>query len=88
VKLSGVYADTKIGPPSYADASAVARAYVKAAPERCVWGSDWPHPTEQSVEPPDDALLFDQLMNWAPNEEMLHRILVENPASLYDFPKA
>ena len=40
VKLSGAYADTKVGPPSYSDSSAVARAYAKAAPERCVWGSD------------------------------------------------
>ena len=44
VKLSGAYADTKVGPPTYADSSAIARAYVKAAPERLVWGSDWPHP--------------------------------------------
>src|SRR5438093_13651270 len=48
VKLSGAYADTKVGPPTYADSSAVARAYAKAAPERCVWGSDWPHPSEQA----------------------------------------
>ena len=44
VKLSGAYADSKVGPPTYADSSAVARAYATAAPERCVWGSDWPHP--------------------------------------------
>jgi predicted TIM-barrel fold metal-dependent hydrolase len=88
VKLSGAYADTKIGPPSYADSGVVARAYVKAAAERCVWGSDWPHPTEQSKELPDDALLFDQLTKWAPEEEVLHRILVENPAVLYGFAKA
>jgi D-galactarolactone isomerase len=87
IKLSGAYADTKIGPPSYADSSAVARAYVKAAPERCVWGSDWPHPTEQSKQLPDDALLFDLLTDWAPDEKVRHRILVENPGSLYDFAK-
>jgi D-galactarolactone isomerase len=46
VKLSGAYGNTKVGPPTYSDSSAVARAYAKAAPERCVWGSDWPHPTE------------------------------------------
>ena len=50
VKLSGAYADTKVGPPTYADSSAVARAYAKAMPERCVWGSDWPHPTEQAKQ--------------------------------------
>jgi len=88
VKLSGAYADTKVGPPSYADASGVARAYVKAAPERCVWGSDWPHPTEQSKQLPNDALLFDLLTDWVPDEQVRHRILVENPASLYDFPKS
>jgi hypothetical protein len=40
MKLSGAYADTKVGPPTYADSSAVARAYAKAYSERCVWGSD------------------------------------------------
>ncbi len=45
VKLSGAYMDTKVGPPSYADVSKVARAYVKAAPERLVWA--------QRLAPPD-----------------------------------
>jgi D-galactarolactone isomerase len=87
MKLSGAYADTKVGPPTYADSSAVARAYAKAMPERCVWGSDWPHPTEQSKQVPDDAVLFDLLTEWVPDEKTRHRILVENPATLYDFPK-
>jgi D-galactarolactone isomerase len=87
VKLSGAYQDTKIGPPSYADSSAVARAYVKAAPERMVWGSDWPHPSERETKP-DDALLFDLLADWAPAEAVRHRILVENPEALYGFPSA
>ncbi len=85
LKLSGAYADTKIGPPSYADSTAVAQAYVKAAPERLVWGSDWPHPTEQSKTLPDDALLFDLLAQWAPDEKVRNRILVDNPAKLYGF---
>jgi predicted TIM-barrel fold metal-dependent hydrolase len=83
VKLSGAYADTKVGPPSYSDSSAVARAYAKAAPERCVWGSDWPHPTEK--DKPDDALLFDLLTDWVPDEKARHRVLVENPAVVYGF---
>ena len=87
VKLSGAYADTKVGPPTYADSSAVARAYAKAAPERCVWGSDWPHPTEQTKQLPDDAVLFDLLIDWVPDEKTRTRILVDNPATLYDFPK-
>ena len=87
VKLSGAYADSKVGPPTYADSSAVARAYATAAPERCVWGSDWPHPTEQKKELPDDAVLFDLLTDWLPDEKTRHRVLVENPATLYDFPR-
>jgi D-galactarolactone isomerase len=87
VKLSGAYADTKVGPPTYADATTVAQAYAKAAPERCVWGSDWPHPGVREGPKPDDAILFDLLLAWAPDEKARHRILVENPAALYDFPK-
>src|SRR5262244_429973 len=87
VKLSGAYADTKLGPPAYGDSSAVARAYAKAAPERCVWGSDWPHPGEHGKPLPDDALLFDLLTDWVPDQKTRHRVLVENPATLYDFPK-
>jgi D-galactarolactone isomerase len=85
--LSGGYADTKVGPPTYADSTAVAQAYAKAAPERCVWGSDWPHPGEREKKP-DDAILFDLLLVWAPDENVLHRILVENPEALYDYPKS
>ncbi len=85
VKLSGAYADTKVGPPTYADSTAVAQAYVKAAPERLVWGSDWPHPSEQGKTLPDDANLFDLLAQWAPDEAVRTRILVDNPAKLYGF---
>jgi D-galactarolactone isomerase len=87
VKLSGAYQDTKVGPPGYADTSKVAQAYVQAAPERLVWGSDWPHPTEKEDHKPDDAVLFDLLAVWAPNELTRRRILVDNPATLYGFSK-
>ena len=85
VKLAAPYDATKTGPPSYADSSALARAYVEIAPERVVWGSNWPHPGEDPK--PDDALLFDLLVDWVPDEKLRQRILVENPAALYDFPK-
>ncbi len=86
VKLSGAYADTAAGPPGYADASAVARAFAAAAPSRVVWGSDWPHPTERMDNKPDDAVLFDLLTDWVPDEAARKRVLVDNPAALYDFP--
>lgn len=83
VKISGAYTNTRVGPPTYADATAVAQAFVDAAPERLVWGSDWPHPTP--TEPPDDAVLFDLLATWAPDEAVRNRILVGNPEALYGF---
>ena len=86
VKLSGAYIDSKSGPPAYADTTKVAQAYVKLAPERLVWGSDWTHPTEKTK--PDDAVLFDLLAEWVPSEAARQRILRDNPAALYDFPKS
>ena len=86
VKLSGAYQDTKVGPPTYADATPIAQAYVKAAPERMVWGSDWPHPTEK--DKPNDAILFDLLAQWVPDEATRNRILVLNPEALYGFGKS
>ena len=87
VKLSGAYQDTKVGPPTYADTIPIAQAYIKAAPERMVWASDWPHPTEKDNKP-DDSVLFDLLAQWAPDEATRNRILVQNPESLYGFAKA
>jgi predicted TIM-barrel fold metal-dependent hydrolase len=83
VKLSGAYLESRDA-PRYADVTRVAREYAMAAPERLVWGSDWPHPTE-AVAKPDDAVLFDLLGEWAPPEGLRRRILVENPETLYGF---
>jgi len=86
VKLSVTYDSSAVGPPTYADVNAVGRAYVQAAPERMVWGSNWPHPNE--TDKPDDAALFDLLADWAPSEATRHRILVDNPETLYGFPRS
>ena len=83
VKLTEPYEDSKLGPP-YADSSEVARTYVQAAPERMLWGTDWPHPTQREIKP-DDALLLDLLTNWAPDAATRQRILVNNPAELFGF---
>lgn len=87
VKIAGAYLNTRIGPPDYPDATRVAQAFVAAAPERLVWGSDWPHPSVKSYTP-DDALLFDLLAQWAPAEATRNRILVANPETLYGFPRS
>jgi len=89
VKLSGLYQDSLVGEPTYSDTVKVGREYVKFAPERLVWGSDWPHPSEFSAKKdmPDDALMLDLLAEQAPEEAIRNQILVDNPAILYDFPK-
>jgi predicted TIM-barrel fold metal-dependent hydrolase len=84
VKLSGAYQDSKVGPPTYADVNELAQAYVQAAPERMLWGTDWPHPTQKSVKP-DDAALLDLLLAWTPDQSTRRQILVENPEELYGF---
>ncbi|WP_432240857.1 amidohydrolase family protein [Herbaspirillum robiniae] len=83
VKLSGAYLASRSGVPSYADVAPLARALIDAAPAQVVWGSDWPHPTEQHK--PDDARLLDLMAAWAGSDERLKAILVDNPARLYHF---
>jgi D-galactarolactone isomerase len=85
VKLSGAYQDTRTGPPTYADVSRVAWAYVKCVAGANGLGSDRPHPTEKTDTKPDDTILFDLLADWAPDEATRSRILVDNPAALCRF---
>ena len=88
VKISGADMDTKVGPPTYADSTKLAQAFVKLAPQRMVWGSDWPHPTMKDDDKPNDATLIDLLAEWAPDPETRRRILVENPAELYGYTQS
>ena len=83
VKLSAPYEVSKVGAPLYDDVGRLAKALVKAAPERMLWASNWPHPSVK--DKPDDALLLDLLLDWAPDEATRRRILVDNPAELYGF---
>jgi len=79
VKVSGAYRATT----NYADIIPFAKALIAANPDRVVWGTDWPHPnTTQKI---DDAALLNQLPIWAPDREVRQKILVGNPARLYDF---
>lgn len=83
VKLSAPYQLSRSGPPDYADMREQARALVEAAPERMVWGTNWPHPLVTAK--PDEADLLDVLLDWIDDESVRHAVLVENPAKLYDF---
>jgi D-galactarolactone isomerase len=83
VKLSAPYEVSKVGAPTYADVGVLAKALVKAAPDRMLWASNWPHPGAKPT--PDDAGLLDLLLDWAPDEQVRQKILVHNPARLYGF---
>lgn len=76
---------SKVGPPLYDDIGALAKALVRHAPERLVWATNWPHPTPGASGMPDEAVLLDLLLDWAPQPSLQHRILCENPARLYGF---
>ncbi len=84
VKLCAPYLDSRTGSPRYADMKSLAMAFLKEAPERVVWGSDWPHPTEPHTKP-DDAALLDVLQEWIGDEATRKRVLVSNPSALYGF---
>ena len=85
VRLAAAYETSKTGAPAYEDVSRLARALVKHAPERMLWASNWPHPSAPKDKVPDDADLLDLLLDWAPDEAVRRKILVDNPADLYGF---
>lgn len=85
VKLSAPYETSKIGPPRFDDVGALARELVKAAPERMLWATNWPHPGQTGERYPDDAQLLDLLLHWADDDATRTRILSDNPAALYGF---
>lgn len=82
-KVSGAYISSR--KPDFSDTGLVAREFMRIAPERLVYGSDWPHPTKKAGEKPDDAKVLDLLDEWAPSAAVRDRILVDNPARLYGF---
>lgn len=83
VKLSGAYRNSVSGPP-YADTVPFVRLLHEAAPERCVWGSDWPHVAHWGAMMNVGDLL-DLLADWVPDEAARNRVLVDNAHRLYGF---
>jgi 2-pyrone-4,6-dicarboxylate lactonase len=71
--------------PRFPDVTPFAQALVKAAPERVVWGTDWPHPAAHGNLMPNDGVLADLVSEWIPDEAQRKKVLVDNPARLYDF---
>lgn len=83
VKLTGPYRISASALP-YAGVTEMAQALLQAAPERIVWGTDWPHVMLKGVMP-NDGDLADLLSTWLPDEQQRQQVLVDNPARLYGF---
>lgn len=66
------------------DVTPFARAVVATAPDRVVWGTDWPHPSAHGLAP-NDGTLADLLLDWIPDETRRNQVLVGNPVRLYGF---
>lgn len=81
VKFTGTYRMSTA--PGFADAAPMARALIAAAPERLIWGSDYPHLS--FADKVGSVELFNLLGQWAPDEATRHRILVDNPQRLFGF---
>jgi 2-pyrone-4,6-dicarboxylate lactonase len=86
VKVSGADRISRQGPP-YSDAIPFARKLVDEFSERCVWGTDWPHPNH-SGPAPDDGVLVDILAEIASDDAARQALLVDNPQRLYRFAPA
>ena len=85
VKVCGAERVSATGPP-FLDAVPFAQALLRAAPDRVLWGTDWPHPNV-GRHVPNDGDLVDLLPLIAPDEALRATLLVDNPAKLYDFER-
>lgn len=87
LKLSGGYLVSATGSVEDERLDGLARSYLDAAPDRIVWGSDWPHATASAGRQPmpDDARQIERLGEWTGTAAQLARVLVDNPARLYGF---
>ena len=83
VKICGAERVSSLGPP-FTDAVPFARQLIEAAPERILWGTDWPHPNV-GKHMPNDGDLVDLFPLMAPETDLQYKILVANPARLYGF---
>jgi predicted TIM-barrel fold metal-dependent hydrolase len=91
VKISAPYRISQ--QPHYPDAAPIALAMIDANPDRVVWGTDWPHPGAakrdpaviEPFRPEDNGEALNRLAGWTKNRAELQKILVDNPARLYQF---
>ncbi len=91
MKISAPYRISQL--PDYSDTAPIAHAMIEANPDRIVWGSDWPHPSGakrnpsaiEPFRPEDNGAALNRLSAWTTSAAELKKILVDNPARLYQF---
>ncbi|HTI86375.1 MAG TPA: amidohydrolase family protein, partial [Alphaproteobacteria bacterium] len=84
IMLSNGHRGSKAGYP-WDDAVPFGRAFYEAAPDRCIWGSDWPHIGSRGGPLPDDGDLVNLLLRYLPDDKAVEQVLVRNPARLFGF---
>ena len=84
IKLSPRFSNQKTLP--FSDALPIIHELIRRAPDRMLWGSDWPHPNYFNPMP-NDGDLVDLILDWAPDESVRRKMLVDNPAELFSFPQ-
>jgi predicted TIM-barrel fold metal-dependent hydrolase len=84
VKMTGGYRITQNRATPYDDIRPFAEAMLEAAPQRVLWGSDWPH-VMCRIDMPDDGQLLSDTIDWIGDETLLQQIFVDNPQALYGF---
>jgi predicted TIM-barrel fold metal-dependent hydrolase len=84
MKISGANRVSATDLPPYDDVKPMAQALIAAAPERIMWGTDWPHPNKYVVNP-NDGDLVDAFGDWVSDEAMRRKIIIDTPAAFYRF---
>jgi len=87
IKISGANRVSATDLPPYDDVKPMAQALIEAAPERIMWGTDWPHPNKY-VANPNDADLVDAFGDWVSEDGMRRKIMVDTAAAFYRFALA
>lgn len=87
-KFAAMYEATLTGGPDYADVAKLSREIGAYAPNRIIWGTNWPHNSAKTTQDyPDDALQLDLPLSWLPDDNARHLALVENPEELFGLPR-
>ena len=84
MKISGANRVSATDLPPYDDVKPMAEALIAAAPDRIMWGTDWPHPNKYIVNP-NDGDLVDAFGDWVTDQAMRRKIMVDTPAAFYRF---